>query len=82
MPVPSPAMTLAEREKRERDIVADEAVRGGEHQPAEAGAGAAAGRIGDALDGKGRRFRRQGRFLQLVGRHFGGVEQVEVARLF
>ena len=58
-------MTLAERAEARADIVADETVRGGEHQAAKPGAGAAAAGIGDAGDGERRLLRRQRRLAQL-----------------
>ena len=53
--------------KARADIVADEAVRGRQHQAAEPGAGAAAAGIGDARHGECRLLRGQRIFLQLVG---------------
>ena len=52
-------MTLAEQREARADILAEEAVRGGQHQTAEPGAGAAAAGIGDALDGKRGLFGRE-----------------------
>ena len=54
-------------------------MRGGEHQAAEPGAGAAAAGIGDALDRKRGILGGKRVLLQPLGRNFGVVEQVEIA---
>ena len=65
--------------KARADILAEKAVRRGEHQAAQAGAGAAAAGVGDALHRQRRLLGGKRILLQPLGRDFGGVEQVEVA---
>ena len=72
-------MTLAEREKRDAEILTDEAMRRRQHQSAEPGAGAAAAGIGDALDRKGGVFGSERVLFQPLGRNFGVVVEVEIA---
>ena len=61
-----------------RYIVAEKAVRSCQDQAAKAAAGTAARRVGDALHGKCCFFRRQCRVLQVRGRHFCIVDEIEI----
>ncbi len=66
--------------KPRSDVLADETVRCGKHQPAQPGAGGTAAGIGHALDRKGGLLGCKSAFLKLLGRDLRGIEQVEIDR--